>query len=91
MTLPLADRYAAAKAAFDAAEKALDALKSEIKAAGAETHTGITCDVVLSLYERTTFSGTTAKQFLTDAEIKLCEKVGLVEKITVKAKGLVEA
>lgn len=91
MTITLADRYAATKAAFDAAEKALDALKAEIKAAGAETHVGVTCDVTLSLYERTTFNGTMAKQFLTDAEIKLCEKVGLCEKITVKAKGLVAA
>ena len=88
--IPLADRYAAAKAAFDAAEAELDALKAEIKALGREVLPGITCDVTLSLTERRTFSTTKAKSFLTAEQIAACEQVVDVHTIRIKAHGLVE-
>lgn len=90
MTVTLADRYAAAKNAADAATKALDALKAEIKAMGVETIVGITCDLKLSLSEQMRIDNSLLKNFLTDDEIDLCKKPVLVERITVKAKGLVE-
>ena len=89
MTITLADRYAAAKNAADVANKALDALKAEIKAMGVETLTGVTCDLVLSLSEQMRLDQGLVKNFLTDDEINLCKKPVLVETIRIKAKGLV--
>jgi hypothetical protein len=89
MTITLADRYAAAKNAVDVANKALDALKAEIKAMGVETLTGVTCDLVLSLSEQMRLDQGLVKNFLTDDEIALCKKPVLVETIRIKAKGLV--
>lgn len=90
MTVTLADRYAALKNAADTANKALDALKAEIKAMGVETIVGVTCDLKLSLSEQKRLDASLLKNFLTDAEIELCKKPVLVETIRVKAKGLVE-
>jgi hypothetical protein len=89
MTITLADRYAAAKNAADVANKALDALKAEIKAMGVEDIVGVTCDLKLCLSEQKRLDASLLKNFLTDDEIELCKKPVLVETIRVKAKGLV--
>jgi len=90
ITIPLADRYAAAKAAADAAIAALDALKAEVKALGMPTLHGITCDITLSLSEQYRIDNKALQQFLTDEQINSCRKPILVETIRVKAKGLTE-
>ena len=86
--IPLADRYAAAKQAFDAAKEALDALKEEVKELGMERLTGITCDLTLSLSEQRRLDQQLLALYLTDAEIDACKKPVLVETIRVKAKGV---
>jgi enamine deaminase RidA (YjgF/YER057c/UK114 family) len=88
VTIALADQYAAAKAAADAAVEALDALKAQIKAAGLERHIGVTCDVVLALSEQKRVDNALLKQFLTEDQIEACKKPVLVERITIKAKGI---
>lgn len=88
VTISLADRYAAAKAAADAANEALDALKAEIKAAGVERHFGVTCDLVLSLSEQSRIDNKRLATFLTEEQIEKCKKLNLVERITIKPKGL---
>ena len=88
MTISLADRYAAAKAAADAATAALDALKAEVKAFGAENIVGVTCDLKLTLSEQMRLDQALLKSFLTDDQINACKKPILVETIRVKAKGL---
>lgn len=85
----LADRYAAAKAAAEAATKELEALKKEIKALGQERLIGITCDVVFELREQRRLDTKAIEQFMTPDEIDLCKKPVLLEVLTVKAKGLV--
>jgi hypothetical protein len=87
-TISLADRYAAAKAAADAAVAALDLLKAEIKAAGIECHVGLTCDVVLSLSEQQRIDNKLLQKYLTDEQIDACRKPVLVELIKIKPKGL---
>lgn len=87
-TISLADRYAAAKAAADAAVAALDALKAEIKAAGIERHIGLTCDIVLALSEQQRIDNKLLQKYLTDDQIEACKKPVLVERITIKPKGL---
>jgi hypothetical protein len=88
VTIALADQYAAAKAAADAAVEALDALKAQIKAAGLERHIGVTCDVVLALSEQKRVDNALLKQFLTEDQIEACKKPILVERITIKPKGI---
>ena len=88
MTISLADRYAAAKCALDAATAALDALKAEVKALGAENIVGVTCDLKLTLSEQMRLDQALLKSFLTDDQINSCKKPILVETIRVKAKGL---
>lgn len=84
MGVSLADRYAAAKAAADAALEALDALKAEIKALGKEKIEGVTCDVFLVLSEQRRVD-----QKLIPAEIlEACKRPVLVETIRVKARGI---
>lgn len=85
----LADRYAAAKAAAEAANKELEALKKEIKALGQERLTGITCDIVFELREQRRLDTKALEQFMTPAELDLCKKPVLIEVLTIKAKGLV--
>ena len=89
MTITLADRYAAAKNAADAANKALDALKAEIKAMGVENLVGVTCDLKLCLSEQMRLDQSMLGNFLTEQEIEFCKKPVLVETIRIKAKGLV--
>lgn len=86
VTIPLADRYAAAKAAADAANAALDALKAEIKALGMPTLHGVTCDVTLALSEQMRVDLKLIPQDIAEA----ARRPVLVERITVKAKGLVD-
>jgi hypothetical protein len=86
--IPLADRYAAAKAAADAAVAALEALKDEIKELGLPTLHGITCDLTLDLAEQRRIDNKALKQFLTDDQIEACKKPVLMHRITVKAKGI---
>lgn len=88
VTISLADRYATAKAAADAATEALDALKAEIKAAGVERHIGVTCDLVLSLSEQRRVDNKLLATLLTEEQIENCKKPILVERITIKPKGL---
>ena len=87
-TISLADRYAAAKAVADAANEDLDALKAEIKAAGIERHIGLTCDIVLALSEQRRIDNKLLQSYLTDDQIEACKKPVLVERITIKPKGL---
>lgn len=84
VTISLADRYAAAKAAADEAIKALDALKAEVKALGMETLHGITCDITLSLSEQMRVDQKLIPEDILDA----ARRPVLVETIRVKAKGI---
>lgn len=88
ITISIADQYAAAKAAADDAIAALDAIKAQIKASGIERHIGVTCDVVLALSEQKRVDNTLLKQFLSEEQIDACKKPILVERITIKAKGI---
>jgi hypothetical protein len=87
-TISLADQYAAAKAAADDAIAALDAIKAEIKAAGIERHIGVTCDVILALSEQRRVDNTLLQSFLSAEQIEACKKAILVERITIRPKGL---
>lgn len=86
--IALADQYAAAKAAADDAVAALEALKAQIKASGIERHIGVTCDVVLGLSEQRRVDNALLKAYLTDEQIEACKKPILVERITIKPKGI---
>ncbi len=90
VTIPLADRYAAAKAAADEAIKALDALKAEVKALGMPELHGITCNLTLSLSEQMRLDQKKVAKLLTAEQIEACKSPVLVETIRVKAKGLVD-
>lgn len=84
MTIALADRYAAARAARDAAQKALDALSKEIKELGQEVLHGATCDVTLSLCEQMRVD----QSLIDPVIIEASRRPVLVETIRVKAKGI---
>lgn len=88
VTITIADQYAAAKAAVDAATAALDALKAQIKASGIERHIGVTCDLTLSLSEQRRVDNKLLQAFLTEEQIEACKKPVLVETIRIKAKGI---
>ncbi len=88
VTISLADQYAAAKAAADAANEALDALKDQIKALGIPVIYGVTCDLTLDLAEQRRIDNKALKAFLTDDQIEACKKPVLMHRITVKAKGI---
>lgn len=82
--LSVADRYAAAKAALDAAQEALDAVKAEVKAMGMPIIEGLTCTLKYDL-----ISQQRVDQSLIPAEIKeAAKREYVVERITVKAKGI---
>lgn len=87
-TISLADRYAAAKAAFDAADAALKALKDEVKALGMPVLHGVTCDLSLSLSEQMRLDQKKVAALLTAEQIEACKSPVLVETIRVKAKGI---
>lgn len=88
VTISLADQYAAAKAAADAANEALDALKDQIKGLGIPVIYGVTCDLTLDLAEQRRIDNKALKAFLTDDQIEACKKPVLMHRITVKAKGI---
>ena len=88
VTISLADQYAAAKAAADAANEALEALKDQIKALGMPVIHGVTCDLHLGLAEQRRLDNKALKQFLTDDQLEACKKPVLMHLITVKAKGI---
>lgn len=82
--IPLADRFAAAKAALDAAQEAMDAVKAEVKALGMPVIEGLTCTLKYDL-----ISQMRVDQSLIPADIKEAAKREIVvERITVKAKGV---
>ena len=84
VTIALADRYAAVRAARDAAQKELDALSKEIKALGQETLNGVTCDLHLCLSEQQRVDQSLIDPAILDA----ARRPVLVETIRVKAKGI---
>jgi hypothetical protein len=84
VTIALADRYAAVRAARDAAQKELDALSKEIKALGQETLHGVTCDLHLCLSEQQRVDQSLIDPAILDA----ARRPVLVETIRVKAKGI---
>lgn len=87
--LPLADRYAAAKGALDAAQQAVDALKAEIKAAGMPRLEGAFYVVEVGLSERATLDSKLAKALLSDEQVASCTKVSMVETIRIKPMAAV--
>lgn len=84
VTISLADRYAAARAARDAAQKDLDALAKEIKALGKDIIHGVTCDVTYSLSEQNRVDQSLIDPAILDA----ARRPVLVETLRVKAKGI---
>jgi len=89
----LADQYAVAKAALDAAQQQVDALKAAIKAT---CHDGVlegdfaTVTITYTTPER--FDAKAAKSFLSAEQIAACTRIGaLVETIRVKNKLAVAA
>ncbi len=88
VTISLADQFASAKAAADAANAALDALKKQIKAAGIEHHIGVTCDLTLSLSEQMRLDQKKVAALLTPEQLEACKSPVLVETIRIKAKCL---
>jgi hypothetical protein len=84
VTIALADRYAAVRAARDAAQKELDALSKEIKALGQEVLNGVTCDLHLCLSEQMRVDQSLIDPAILDA----ARRPVLVETIRVKAKGI---
>lgn len=86
--MTLADRYAMAKDAVEAAQRELEAIKAEIKATA---HDGVlegefaTVTITYTTPER--FDAKIAKTFLAPEQIAACTKIGsLVETIRVKNK-----
>ena len=77
--LPLADRYLAIKATFDAAEAALKAIKIEVGDTGASLIEGIDCDLAVHLSQRPSIN-----------EKLLMEKFGITKEqlATCKVEGL---
>lgn len=88
VTISLADQYAAAKAAVEAATAALDDLKAQVKALGQERIIGVTCDLTLSLVGQQRIDQKLLKSFLTDAQIEACKVESVQERITIKCKGM---
>lgn len=88
VNITIADQYAAAKAAADAAVATLEALKKQIKASGIEHHIGVTCDLTLSLVGQQRIDQKLLKSYLTDAQIEACKVECVQERITIKAKGI---
>lgn len=88
VTISLADQYAAAKAAADAANEALEALKDQIKALGMPVIHGVTCDLHLDLAEQRRLDNKALKAFLTEDQIEACKKPILMHRITIKCNGL---
>lgn len=82
----LADRYAAAKAAFDAAEKSLKTLRKQVLDLGREDLEGEHCYLHVSLQEQTRLDTDAIKAFIGAEKTAELSKTVLIEKIGVKAK-----
>lgn len=84
--ITLADHYAAAKEALDAAEKLVRDLRREILATGCETVEGDLAIISVALSERKTLDSVAVKAFLTADQIEACTKVSLVETLRIKPR-----
>ena len=87
--LPLADRFLAIKATFDAAEAALKAIKAEVNATGSNFLEGIDCDLSVYLSQRPQISEKLLmEQFgITKEQLESCKVEGTpFPVIKVKAK-----
>lgn len=85
-TAALADAYAAAKAAAEAAEAKVKALREEILSLGYDVIHGETASVKVTPSERSTFDSKLAKTFLTDDQIKACSGKTDIYTVTVKPR-----
>ena len=88
MTNTLADRYAAAKEALDAAEQLVKELRREILVTGGDLVEGESCNVVVSLSERNSLDQTMVRSMLTEEQIAACSKVALIETLRIKHKKI---
>jgi len=88
VTISLADQFAAAKAAADAAIAALEDLKAQVKALGQERIIGVTCDLTLSLVGQQRIDQKLPKAFLTEDQIHACKVESGQERICIKATGI---
>jgi len=87
--LPLADRYLAIKATFDAAEAALKAIKIEVGDTGASLIEGIDCDLAVHLSQRPSISEKLLRENfgITKEQLATCKVEGLpFPVIKIKAK-----
>jgi limonene-1,2-epoxide hydrolase len=80
----VADRFAFLKDELKRLSDEMEKVRREILDTGLERIEGEHAVVVVSLYERTTFSSTKAKAFLTADQIAACESVVLCERIDPK-------
>lgn len=87
----LADRYAAAKAAYDAAEAALKAVKAEVEAEGRTEIAGTNVILTVTPTERKGFDAKLARTFLTDEQAAACVTVSEFNTIRIKARLTVAA
>jgi hypothetical protein len=81
----LADDYARAKAAADAANETLAKLKKQIDDSGRAELVGKTFRLDVSIFERATLNPTAAKKFLTEEQVKTCTTISTVRRIDIKA------
>jgi len=88
MTNTLADRYAIAKEALDAAEKLVKELRREILATGGDVVEGDYCNVIVSLSERNSLDQAMVRSMLTEEQIAECTKTALIETLRIKHKNI---
>lgn len=79
----LADRYAAAKAAYDAADAALKALRKEVLETGADVLQGEDNVLTVVLSERKQFDTDAAKKLLTKEQVATCTEVKIITTVRV--------
>lgn len=82
----IADRYASLKFQIEALEQELSGVKTEIKALGQEQIEGDNVIVTLSIDERQTLETAAVRKLLTEAQIKACTKISVIETIRIKPK-----
>mgnify|MGYP003347172131 CR=1 FL=1 len=85
----LADRYAAAKAAADAADAVLKEIKAEINALGTDKIVGTTCDLQITLRASKVLSEALLleRHGVTLAQVNSCKVEGTISPvISIKAK-----
>lgn len=87
--ISLADRYAAAKAAYDAADAALKAIKAEVNALGTDRVIGDEVDLLISLRASKVLSEALLleRHGVTKAQVEACKVEGNVSPvINIRAK-----